>query len=291
MKREISPKRDFDLSMLRSISSTGSPLPPDAFDWVYENVREDIWLCSMSGGTDVCTAFVGGTPLKSLYQGEIQCRALGVDLHAYDEMGQSVLNEVGEMVILKAMPSMPIYFWNDKDNERYLASYFEMYPNGVWRHGDWIKITDRGSLTIYGRSDSTLNRQGIRIGTAEIYRSVNKLPEMVDSLIVNLEMKGGRHFMPLFVLLQEGMTLNDTLIKEIKMSLKTQYTPRHVPDEIIQVKQIPYTISGKKLEASVKKILMGMKIGKAANKGAMKNPESLGFFIEFARRFDGEFDI
>ena len=291
MKREMTPKDTYDLSSLRSISSTGSPLPPEAFDWVYENVGKDIWLCSMSGGTDVCTAFVGGTPIKPLYQGEIQCRALGVDLHAFDEMGQPVLNEVGEMVILKAMPSMPIYFWNDKNNQRYLASYFEMYPNGVWRHGDWIKITDRGSLTIYGRSDATLNRQGIRIGTAEIYRAVNQLPEVVDSLIVNLEMKGGLHFMPLFVLLQEGMSLNDAIINEIKTSLKTQYTPRHVPDEIIQVNQIPYTISGKKLEAPVKKILMGIPTGKAANKDAMKNPESLEFFIKYARRFAREFEI
>lgn len=280
MRKELKPGRDYDLSELRSIGSTGSPLPPEAFDWCYEQVKEDLWLCSMSGGTDVCTAFVGGNPILPVYEGEIQCRALGCALYAWDEMGEAVVNEVGEMVITRAMPSMPIYFWNDPENQRYLESYFEMYA-GIWRHGDWLEITDRGSLIIYGRSDATLNRQGVRIGTAEIYNVLQQMPEVKDSLIVNLELKGGRHYMPLFVVMESGQVLDETLKGKIKKALRSEYSPRHVPDEIIEVSDIPYTISGKKLEAPVKKILMGMSLEKAANPGAMRNPESLDFFMEF----------
>lgn len=280
MRKELKPGRDYDLSELRSIGSTGSPLPPEAFDWCYEQVKEDLWLCSMSGGTDVCTAFVGGNPILPVYEGEIQCRTLGCALYAWDEMGEAVVNEVGEMVITRAMPSMPIYFWNDPENQRYLESYFEMYA-GIWRHGDWLEITDRGSLIIYGRSDATLNRQGVRIGTAEIYNVLQQMPEVKDSLIVNLELKGGRHYMPLFVVMESGQVLDETLKGKIKKALRSEYSPRHVPDEIIEVSDIPYTISGKKLEAPVKKILMGMSLEKAANPGAMRNPESLDFFMEF----------
>lgn len=280
MRQELSPGRDLDLSELRSVGSTGSPLPPEAFDWCYNSLKEDIWLCSMSGGTDVCTAFVGGSPLLPVYEGEIQCRALGCALYAWDEMGEPVINEVGEMVITKAMPSMPIYFWNDPGGDRYRASYFEMYA-GIWRHGDWVEITDRGSLIIYGRSDATLNRQGVRIGTAEIYNVLQKMPEIKDSLIVNLELKGGRHYMPLFVVMESDRELDETLMKKIKTALRSEYSPRHVPDEIIVVPDIPYTISGKKLEAPVKKILLGMAIEKAANPGAMRNPAALDFFIGF----------
>ena len=280
MKKELSPKDDFDLQYLRSIGSTGAPLPPEAFGWVYENVKEDIWLCSMSGGTDVCTAFVGGCPLEPVYVGEIQCRALGCAMYAYDENQKPVLEEVGEMVITQPMPSMPIYFWNDEGKKRYLSSYFEMYP-GIWRHGDWIKISERGTLVIYGRSDATLNRQGVRIGTAEIYRTVNKITEIKDSLIVNLELEGGRHYMPLFVVPEEGIVLDDALRKKIKQELRSECSPRHVPDDIIEIPEVPYTISGKKLEAPVKKILLGMPVGKAANKDAMRNPEALQFFMDF----------
>jgi acetoacetyl-CoA synthetase len=282
MKKGIKPGKEHNISHLRSIGSTGAPLPPEAFVYVYNEIKEDLWLCSMSGGTDVCTAFVGSTPLQPVYEGEIQCRALGCALYAWDEQGHPVKEEVGEMVITKPMPSMPVFFWNDKNNERYLSSYFEYFP-GVWRHGDWVKITDRGSLVIYGRSDATLNRQGVRIGTSEIYSAVNKIEAIRDSIIVNLELSGGRHFMPLFVVVEDGFEFDQTLISEIKGQLKTQYSPRHVPDEIIRIEEVPLTISGKKLEAPVKKILLGMDAGKAANKGAMRNPESLEFFIEYAK--------
>ncbi len=281
MKKGLQVEQQFDLSNLRSISSTGAPLPPEAFDYVYEHIKKDLWLVSMSGGTDVCTAFVGGNPTSAVYEGEIQCRALGCALEAWDEDGHAVDNEVGEMVITKPMPSMPIYFWNDPDDIRYLTSYFAKFE-GIWRHGDWIKITPRNGLIIYGRSDATLNRQGIRIGTAEIYRSVHKIDSIADSLVVNLELSGGRHFMPLFVVLQKGQTLSKVIIDQIKKQLRADYTPRHVPDEVIVCNEIPYTISGKKLEAPVKKILMGLPIGKAANKDAMRNPWSLDFFIKFA---------
>ncbi len=287
MKAGINPKEDYDLSMLRSISSTGAPLPPEGFDWIYENVKEDVWLASMSGGTDVCTAFVGGNPLWAVREGEIQCRALGAAVYAFDEAGKPIYDEVGEMVITKPMPSMPIYFWNDKDFKRYRESYFTYYP-GVWRHGDWIKINSvTKGLIILGRSDATLNRQGIRIGTAEIYRAVDMVKEVKDSLIVNLELEGGRHYMPLFVVMNQGYELNDDIIKKIKNTLRQEYTPRHVPDEIILVNDLPYTISGKKMEAPVKKILLGFDIKKAINIDSMRNPESIDFFIEFKERLKG----
>lgn len=282
MKAGLKPGSEFDLSGLRSIGSTGSPLPPEAFDWVYQGVGEHIWLCSMSGGTDVCTAFVGGCPLEPVYLGEIQCRALGCALEAWDEEGQPLVDEVGEMVITKPMPSMPIYFWNDPDGVRYLDSYFEHYP-GVWRHGDWVRVTERGSLVIYGRSDATLNRHGVRIGTAEIYRAVNQIEAIADSLIVNLELEGGEHYMPLFVKLQPGSVLDDELRQRIRQTLRSAYSPRHVPDDIIEVPDIPYTLSGKKLETPVKKILLGHPVEKAANLGAMKNPESIEVFVNFKR--------
>jgi acetoacetyl-CoA synthetase len=281
MKRDLAPGKDFDLSHLRSIGSTGAPLPPEAFDYVYNNIKEDLWLCSMSGGTDVCTAFVGGCPLEPVYLGEIQCRGLGCALYAFDDHAQPLVEEVGEMVITKPMPSMPIYFWGDQDNQRYKSSYFEIYP-GIWRHGDWVKVTAHNSLVILGRSDATLNRHGIRIGTAEIYRAVNKIKAVKDSLIVNLELSGGRHYMPLFVLMNEGEPLTEEVKSALRKTLREDYTPRHVPDDIVEVADIPYTISGKKLEAPVKKILLGYPIEKAANPDAMRNPESLGFFVEFA---------
>ncbi len=283
MKKGLRPGTDFDLSALRTIGSTGSPLPPEAFDWVYEDVKPQLWLCSMSGGTDVCTAFVGGCPWKPVYEGEIQCRALGCALYAFDEAGRPVISEVGEMVITEAMPSMPVYFWGDEQKARYLSSYFEMFP-GIWRHGDWVEVTPRYTLVIYGRSDATLNRQGVRIGTAEIYQTMNKISEIADSLIVNLELSGGRHYMPLFVVPSEGVTLDEALEKRIKNRLREENSPRHVPDEIVKIDEIPYTISGKKLEAPVKKILLGKPIDKAANPEALKNPEALDFFVAFAKK-------
>ncbi len=282
LKQGLNPGRDFDLSALRSIGSTGSPLPPEAFDWVYEKVKKDLWLCSMAGGTDVCTAWVGGCPFEPVYEGEIQCRCLGSALEAWNEAGEPVTEEVGELVVTKPMPSMPVFFWGDKNNERYQASYFEMYP-GVWRHGDWIKITERGSILIFGRSDATLNRQGVRIGTAEVYRAVDKVQGIKDSLIVNIELEGGGDYMPLFVVTSDGEKLTAELINTIKRTLRSECSPRHVPDDIIEVPELPYTISGKKLEAPVKKILMGMPVEKAANTDSMKNPRALDFFIDFEK--------
>jgi len=283
MKKGISPKSNFNLSSIRSISSTGAPLPYEAFEYVYENIKNDVWLCSMAGGTDVCTAFVGGNPFYAVHAGEIQCRALGVSLYAYNDNGKAVYDELGEMVIDKPMPSMPIYFWNDENDERYKSSYFEHYP-GKWRHGDFIKINSKtDGLIIYGRSDATLNRHGIRIGTSEIYRAVNKIKEVEDSLIVNLELDEGKHYMPLFVKMKNGIPLTEAIQDRIKDQLKMEYTPRHVPDEIIEVKDIPYTISGKKMEAPIKKILLKMPLEKSINFDSMRNPESVDFFIEFAK--------
>lgn len=287
MKREMNPKADFDFSAMRSLSSTGAPLPPEAFEWTYRHVKSDLWLCSMAGGTDVCTAFVGGNPFYAVHSGEIQCRALGVSLYALNDEGHPVYDELGEMVIDKPMPSMPIYFWNDPENKRYKASYFEHYP-GKWRHGDFIKInSETRGITIYGRSDATLNRHGIRIGTSEIYRAVNKVKEVADSLILNLELDEGKHYMPLFVKMKEGIALTDAIRTKINTQLRSEYTPRHVPDEIIAVADIPYTISGKKMEAPVKKILLKMPIEKSINIDSMRNPESIDFFIAFAKKMKG----
>jgi acetoacetyl-CoA synthetase len=266
------------LSHLETIGSTGSPLPPEAFEWIYKHVKKDVWLISLSGGTDVCSAFVGGCPLLPVYAGEIQCRMLGARIEAFDEDGKPVLNELGEMVITQPMPSMPIYFWNDEHDEKYISSYFEMYPH-VWRHGDWIQITDRKSVIIYGRSDATLNRGGVRIGTAEIYRAVESIPEVKDSLAVYLEKSNGEGTISLFVVLAMDKELTDDLKKQIKDTLRTQYSPRHVPDTIEQVSDIPYTINGKKMEAPMKRILMGQDPAKCINIDTMRNPESLKAFI------------
>ncbi len=281
MKKELSPGEKFDLTSLRSIGSTGSPLPPEGFEYIYHHVKNDIWLCSISGGTDLCTAFVGGCPTLPVFVGEIQCRTLGCALYSWDDQKNHENNRVGEMVITQPMPSMPIYFWNDEKFERYRASYFEMFPN-VWRHGDWVEITDRNTLIIYGRSDATLNRQGIRIGTSEIYRALHDVIELKDSLIVNIELSGGRHYMPLFIVLNDGHRLDDELKNKIKNNLRSTYTPRHVPDEIVAVPDIPYTISGKKMEAPVKKVLMGLSTSASLNIGAMRNPDSIKFFESFA---------
>ena len=278
MKSKKNPGEDFDLSQLRSISSTGSPLPPEAFEWVYQAVGKDIWLCSMAGGTDVCTAFVGGCPERPVRSSEIQCRALGVALHAYDDEGRPVVDMLGEMVIEKAIPSMPVYFWGDREYQRYTASYFEKYPQ-VWRHGDWVKITDNDGLIIYGRSDATLNRQGVRIGTAEIYRALNSIEEIKDALIIHLD-DHGRDYMPLFIVLTQGVELDSTIRGVIKTTLRQQCSPRHVPDMVFAVDDIPYTISGKKMEAPVKKVLTGSAPDKAFNADAMRNPESMQHFIE-----------
>ena len=280
MKEKIYPGKEFDLSSLRSLNSTGSPLAPEGFDWVYKEVKNDLWLASISGGSDVCSAFVGGNPLLPVYSGEIQCRALGCKLEAYNENGKPVLDEVGEMVILEPMPSMPVFFWNDNNYKRYNESYFEMYP-GVWRHGDWIRVTPRNGIVIYGRSDSTLNRGGVRIGTSEIYRALDKIPEISDSLIIFVEKGNEQSYMPLFVVFKEGFNLDDELKKKIKLTLRDEYTARHVPDDIFEIDAVPYTISGKKMETPIKRILTGDDPLKVVNYDAVKNPESIDFFIRF----------
>lgn len=283
MKSGIHPAGDHAFENLRSVGSTGAPLPPEGFDWIYEHIKQDVWLCSMSGGTDVCTAFVGGCILKPVVEGYIQCRALGVSMFAYDEQGQTVWDETGEMVITQPMPAMPIYFWNDKNNSRYKDSYFSYYP-GVWRHGDWVEITQDGMLKILGRSDATLNRHGVRIGTAEIYQIVDTFDQVEDSLVVNLEFASGEHYMPIFVKMNPGIELTDTLIRQISQKLRSAYSPRHIPDDFIPVDDIPYTISGKKMEAPVKKILLGKNVRKSLNPDAMRNPESLEIYQKMAER-------
>ncbi|NTU82980.1 MAG: acetoacetate--CoA ligase [Chloroflexales bacterium] len=286
MKSEVEPGRQYDLSKLVGVGSTGSPLPPEGFEWVYAHVKPDLWLASVSGGTDVCGCFVGGAPLLPVYSGEIQCRSLGVDAQALDTDGNSVTGVMGELVIGAPMPSMPIYFWNDPDGRRYRESYFELYP-GKWRHGDWVVINERGGVVIYGRSDSTINRQGVRMGSSEIYRVVEALPEVLDSLVIDLEGLGGASYMPLFVVLREGAALDAALEQKIKGAIRAALSPRHVPDAIFAVPDVPRTLSGKKLEVPVKKILMGAPVERAANPDSLKNPELLAYFVELAGRLKG----
>lgn len=269
------------LKHLQTIGSTGSPLPAEAYEWIYQEVRKDVWLISLSGGTDVCSAFVGGCPLLPVYAGEIQCRMLGCRLEAYDDDGQPVINQLGEMVISQPMPSMPIYFWNDPDDQRYRSSYFDTYP-GVWRHGDWIKITPRKTVIIFGRSDATLNRGGIRIGTAEVYSAVESIPEVKDSLVLYLEQEDGSGEMPLFVVMAQSGSLSDDIRARINEALRIKFSPRHIPDWIEEIEEVPYTISGKKMEAPVKKILMGHDPARVASRDTMRNPDALGAFIRMA---------
>ena len=285
-KAGIEPGRDHDLSALRAIGSTGSPLAPESFKWVYEHVKPDVWLFSTSGGTDVCTAFVAGCPLLPVYEGELQCRALGCAVQAWDEQGNSLTDEVGELVITEPMPSMPLFFWNDPDGERQRESYFAMYP-GVWRHGDWIRITPRGGAVIYGRSDSTINRQGVRMGTSEIYRAVATVPEVLDALVVDVLRGGGEGelWMGLFVVLRDDATLDEDLAKTIKRRIREDCSPRHVPNEILAIEEVPRTLSGKVLEVPVKKILMGTAPEQAASIDSLANPRSLDYFVELSKNF------
>jgi acetoacetyl-CoA synthetase len=283
MKDGIEPGRDRDLSRLRAVGSTGSPLSPEGFEWIYQHVGEDTWLFSTSGGTDVCTAFVGGVPILPVYRGELQGRSLGAAVEAFDEDGNPVIDEVGELVITEPMPSMPVFFWGDEDGSRYRASYFEQYP-GVWRHGDWIEITSRGTAVIYGRSDSTINRQGVRMGTSEIYRAVSGTDEVVDALVVDVPRPGTEGWMPLFVVLRDGVELSDELTTEIKRRIREQCSPRHVPNEVFQIAEVPRTLSGKVLEVPVKRILMGEDPDRAASRDSLANPAALDYFVELAGR-------
>ncbi|NCU18958.1 acetoacetate--CoA ligase [Pallidibacillus pasinlerensis] len=280
MKAGFKPKKEVDLTYLKNIGSTGSPLPANGFDWIYEQVKEDLWLTSVSGGTDMCTAFIGGSPILPVYSGELQARCLGASVKAFNDVGEELIDDIGELVITKPMPSMPIYFWNDPNNERYKDSYFDMFP-GIWRHGDFIKITQKGTSIIYGRSDATINRGGIRMGTSEIYSAVDAISEVVDSLIVDIPISSDKSFMPLFVVLNEGVELTDELKKQISQVIRTNCSPRHVPNEIYAVKDLPKTLNGKKLEVPIKKILMGVPVDKAVNEGSLSNPESIQYFIDF----------
>jgi acetoacetyl-CoA synthetase len=283
MKAGIVPKKEYDLSALISVGSTGSPLSIAGFNWCYENIKKDLWVNSVSGGTDICSVFTGGLPTLPVYAGEIQCRALGAKVESLDENGVAHIERVGEMVISEPMPSMPIYFWDDVNNERYFESYFDYYPE-KWRHGDWIEITKRGGAIISGRSDSTLNRGGIRIGTAEIYSALSKLIDIKDSLIIGLERKDGKYFMPLFVVLADGTDLDQNLKSKIKKIIRENFSPRHTPDEIYSIKEVPYTLSGKKMETPVKNLFLGKDIQKIINTDAMRNPESFDYFIEFKNK-------
>lgn len=284
-KDNLKPGADAEFKSLRSINSTGSPLPLDAYEWVYENVKKDLWLASISGGTDIASGFVACAPILPVNAGEIQCAELGVAAYAFNEEGQAVIDEVGELVITKPMPSMPLFFWNDPDNKRYLESYFETFP-GYWRHGDWIQFSERGTCVIFGRSDTTINRYGIRMGTAEIYRVVEELPEVRDSLVVDLEYLGRPSYMPLFVVLADGVELDEALIARIKEQIRSKASARHVPNEVFAVAEIPRTLSGKKMELPVRKLLLGTNVEKVASPDAMSNPQSLDWYVQFARRLN-----
>jgi len=281
MKAGVVPQSLGDYGDLKSVASTGSPLTPEAFEWVYRTVKSDVWLAPASGGTDICGPFVGGCPLLPVRLGEMQCRVLGAKVEAFDEVGRSLVNQVGELVVTAPMPSMPIYLWGDRDMSRYRDAYFSMYP-GVWRHGDWIRITPSGGAVIYGRSDSTINRYGVRMGSSEIYRAVESVPAVEDSLVVDLEGLEGRSFMPLFVKLVPGAVLDEALVAAIKNAIRTRLSPRHVPDVIRAVPDIPKTLNGKKLEVPIRKILQGVPLEKAVNPDAMANPDSLKPFVDYA---------
>jgi acetoacetyl-CoA synthetase len=286
-KAGIEPGRDYDLSALRAIGATGSPMSPESFRWVYEHVKRDVWLFSTSGGTDVCTAFVAGCPLLPVYEGELQCRALGCAVQAWDEEGHGVVDEVGELVIVEPMPSMPLFLWGDDDGSLLRESYFAMYP-GVWRHGDWIRITPRGGAVISGRSDSTINRMGVRMGTAEIYRAALGVGEVLDALVVDIPKPGAQDaseselWMEMFVVLRDGVSLDEQLAAQIRRRIREDCSPRHVPNEIRQIAEVPRTLSGKVLEVPVKRILMGMAPERAASVESLANPHSLDYFVELA---------
>jgi acetoacetyl-CoA synthetase len=276
MKEGVRPAEGRDLSALRSVGSTGSTLAPEGFDWIYEHLEDDTWLFSTSGGTDVCTAFIGGCPLLPVRRGELQCRALGANVQAFDENGHAVIEELGELVITEPMPSMPLYFWNDPDGERYRESYFSLYP-GIWRHGDWLELFADGAAVLHGRSDATINRGGVRMGSSEIYRSVLALPQIEDALVVDVD-----GWMPLFVKLRDGASLDHELQSEIKRRVREECSPRHVPNEIFAVPVIPRTRTGKVLEVPVKRILLGADPQKAASRESLADPDALAPFIALA---------
>lgn len=283
MKTRVEPRAAGDISRIRTLASSGSPLPVEGYQWVYEHVNADLLLASISGGTDPGASFVGACPILPQYAGEMQCRCLGVAVHAFDDAGKPLIDAVGELVVTLPMPSLPLYFWNDRDDRRYRESYFEMYP-GYWRHGDWLKITPRGGAIIYGRSDSTINRHGIRMGSAEIYRVVEDVAEVQDSLVVDLEYLGRESYMPLFVVLKPGAVLDAGLIERIKGRVRSDLSARHVPNDVFAVPEIPRTLNGKKLEVPIKRLLLGEPLDKVVNRDSMMNPGSLAWYADFAER-------
>jgi acetoacetyl-CoA synthetase len=279
---DLAPARDLDLAALRGVGSTGAPLPAAGFRWVADAVSDAIPLGSLSGGTDLCTGFLGPSPLVPVWAGEISCRMLGARVEAFDPAGRPVIGHQGELVITAPMPSMPVSLWGDADGSRMRAAYFEPWP-GVWRHGDWLTVTDRGSCVITGRSDATLNRGGVRLGTAEFYAVVEAMPEVTDSLVVHLEdASGGPGELLLFVALRDGAMLDDRLRSRIASALRDGLSPRHVPDAIHMVPMVPRTLSGKKLEVPVKRILLGQAPDEAASKDALADPRSLEPFEALA---------
>ncbi|MEU8852709.1 acetoacetate--CoA ligase [Streptomyces sp. NPDC048564] len=282
-KAGVHPARDFDLTKVQCVATTGSPLPPDGFRWLHDEVRDDLWIASVSGGTDVCSCFAGAVPTVPVYVGELQAPGLGTDLQSWDPSGEPLIDEVGELVVTNPMPSMPLYFWNDADGRRYHDSYFDTYP-GVWRHGDWITLTSRGSVVIHGRSDSTLNRQGVRMGSADIYEAVERLPEIKESLVIGIEQPDGGYWMPLFVHLAPGAVLDEALLGRIKQTIREQLSPRHVPDEVIEVPGVPHTLTGKRIEVPVKRLLQGTPLERAVNPGSIDNLDLLHFYEELARK-------
>ncbi|WP_407493057.1 acetoacetate--CoA ligase [Pseudooceanicola sp. MF1-13] len=282
----IEPGQEFDLSALQSVMLVGSPSTPETFDWAYAAIGRDIWASSQSGGTEFCSGILAGSPLLPTRAGEIQAPALGTAAFAYSEDGQKVRNEVGELVITSPMPSMPLFFWGDEGFDRYTDSYFDTYP-GVWRHGDRVMFNDHGGSFVLGRSDATLNRFGVRIGSAEIYRTIETFPQITDSLVVCIEEEGGGYFMPLFVQMADGSDLDDALTKEIVQRLRSERSPRHVPDVILAAPEIPMTLTGKKMEVPVRKLLLGVAPDKVASRDATRNPDALDWFASFAAKRRG----
>jgi acetoacetyl-CoA synthetase len=282
-KAELHPGRDHDLSALRTLGVTGSPLPASSYRWVYDEVGRDVWLNVISGGTDFAAALVGGAPWLPVYEGEMSGRDLGCHVQAWDEAGRPVVDEVGELVIVTPMPSMPLGIWGDETGERYRDAYFDVYP-GVWRHGDWVTITSRGSAIVHGRSDSTLNRHGVRMGSADIYQAVEALPEVTEALVLGVELADGGYWLPLFVRLADGVRLDDTLVTRIRAAVREQASPRHVPDEVLEVGAVPHTATGKKLEVPIKRILQGVPVDRACNLGAVDDPEAVRWFAALAER-------
>jgi acetoacetyl-CoA synthetase len=276
------PGERFDLSSLEVVMPAGSPVSPEVTAWFYEAVGRDLWVATGSGGTDCCTGFVGGVPTLPVYAGEIQARSLGVAAEAWDDEGRPVVGRVGELVVTRPMPSMPLFLWGDEDGARYRASYFETFP-GVWRHGDFLEINQRGGCFVRGRSDAVLNRQGVRIGTAEVYRVVEDDPAVRSALVVDLDLPGGGSFMPLFVQLAPDAVLDDELVARLRRRLREEYTPRHVPDRVIAVRAVPMTRSGKKLEVPVRRLLLGADPAAVADPAAMADPGALADFVTYAR--------